>query len=180
MSVTRAKDRGNMKFYKLLLRPSLILLLAGVLLLILTSLRTLVASSPSDLFRRHILDPLPSSVTDIRADQTRSVFGYGYVFRFRISRGDLGLLLASRPFARAVNVRFADGVLSWDWYTGGGVSASVYASRWNVPEWFTPEKWNDAKAYATYDHSPEGTTDMQVLLHNETAGEAYLFVSHGR
>ncbi len=166
----------------LLLALFIVALLAcggGVLLGVLRAGR---AVRPAELFRRHILDPIRHSVARIRADQTKDAFGYGYAFRFAISRTDLGLILGSRPFQKVVRLRYRDKILSWDWKTaeretGSGMGMPVYGLRQHVPAWFTPEQWPDPEAYAIFDRG-EGATDVRVLLYNEEVGEAYFIVTH--
>jgi len=121
---------------------------------------------PSEVFRRYVLDPIPESVTNIRADRPSIIFGYTYTFRFNINRDDLALLTNSRPFIRVWNVKYEDGSLNWGWgrveveglvipegspldIPKYGLSMSLY-SRARKPKWFRPELWDNPEAYGLY------------------------------
>lgn len=153
---------------------------------------------PSEIFRQHILDPIPESVTNIRADRPKNFLGsYTYTLRFNINRADLALLINSRPLVKVWNVEYRDGDLFWAWDTWRGFSMNactiiVYDSRrWRrKPKWFRPELWDNPEAYAfrkvgdrvniqslKYDKKTYDRINEQVLLYNEKEGEAYFIVS---
>ncbi|HUU18795.1 MAG TPA: hypothetical protein VMW72_16715 [Sedimentisphaerales bacterium] len=99
----------------------------------------------STAFRRYVLNPIPESVTNIRADQPKKIRGYRYTFRFKINRDDLGLLINSRPFMRVWNVKYKNRNLSWYWERGDGNygipkygSSMVCYKYTREPDWFRP------------------------------------------
>jgi hypothetical protein len=160
----------------------------------------------SETFKKYVLDPIPSSVKNIKADQPGKTFGYIYTFRFNISREDLSLLINSQPFIRIWNVKYKNGMLEmlgWDWdYTDPieiempkyGLSLPLYGDVWNLPRepaWFKPGIWDNPETYSFYkvgdlintqifeckDQDLDGRETIQVLLYNEKEGEAYFIVS---
>jgi len=139
---------------------------------------------PSEVFRQHILDPIPESVTNIRADRPKDVLSsYRYTLRFNINRADLALLIDSLSLVRVWNVEYRDGDLFWAWDTWRGLSTNgvtiiVYDSRsWRrKPKWFRPELWDNPEAYA-FKEKIGDRMYIQVLLYNEKEGEAYFIVS---
>ena len=74
---------------------------------------------PEETFRQYVLNPIPKSVKNIRADQPKNFGGYRYTFRFNINRGDLALLTDSRPFVRIWNVKYQEGDIWWTWDQDG-------------------------------------------------------------
>ncbi|MHC4172949.1 MAG: hypothetical protein ACYTBX_03980 [Planctomycetota bacterium] len=140
---------------------------------------------PSEIFRQHILDPIPESVANIRADQPKNLLGsYRYTLRFNIDRADLALLIDSLSLVRVWNVEYRDGDLFWalDTWRGlsmNGVTIIVYDSRRRrrEPKWFRPELWDNPEAYAFREKIGDRMY-TQVLLYNEKEGEAYFIVSN--
>ena len=147
---------------------------------------------PTAIFRQYVLKPIPRSVGKIRADQPMSLGGYKYVFRFRINRADLSLILNSRPLERLAKMSVTpDGrCLSWDWNPGGqhssgGLVFSAYSGRPNAhvpPSWYSDlGHWVNFEAYALeYMKNRPGmtaTSILEILIYNETLGEAYFFTS---
>jgi hypothetical protein len=137
---------------------------------------------PSEVFRQYVLDPIPASVTNIRADQPKNFGGYRYTFRFNINRDDLALLIDLGPLVRVWNVKYKNGCLFWAWdtwrgFSMGGVTITVYGSSgWRrEPRWFRPELWDNPEAYA-FDETVGGRMNTKVLLYNEKEGEAYFVV----
>ena len=155
---------------------------------------------PPDVFRQHILSPIPESVANIKADEP-IIGGYRYTLRFNISRADLALLIDSRPFVRVWNVKYRDGYLSWDWDRDGPLGMSKYESfmtvynpeRWHhEPRWFTPELGANTEVYAfakagnrinveTFEYKSDAydrddRVSIKVLIYNEKEGEAYFIV----
>ncbi|MHC4439476.1 MAG: hypothetical protein ACYS3S_19135, partial [Planctomycetota bacterium] len=86
--------------------------------------RKISKEGASQLFRQYILDPIPKSVTNIRADQPKKILGYKYTFRFNINRDDLALLIDSRHFMRVWNVKYKNGYLYWGWDRDGPLGIS--------------------------------------------------------
>ena len=158
---------------------------------------------PEETFRKYVLDPIPKSVANIKADQTGKLFSHKYTFRFNISRDDLSLLLNSQPFIEVWNVKYKNGALEWGWGRVGlgelnipkyGYSLPLYGNNWDSPhepKWFKPGRWKNPEAYAFYkvgdfvnfqvlEHDGRisgGRVTIKVLLYNEKEGEAYLIVS---
>jgi hypothetical protein len=144
-----------------------------------------VRRTPTAFFERYVLKPVPQSVAEIRVDQPLSWQGYLYVFRFRISRADLSLILNSRPLERIPNmsVRSDGRILSWDWNSGGGLFWSAYGGEPHAPvppSWYSElGHWVNFEAYALqYMKARPGmtaTSILEILIYNETLGEAYFF-----
>jgi hypothetical protein len=156
---------------------------------------------PEEIFAQYVLNPIPESVTNIKADQPDKFFGYTYIFRFNISRDDLALLIDSRPFEGVWNVKYKKGVLDWGWGRTGpielkiakyGYSLTLYSHSGGrrEPAWFKPGLWDNPETYAFYkvgdlvniqaldhDGKPYGPVNIQVLLYNEKEGEAYFIIS---
>jgi hypothetical protein len=136
---------------------------------------------PGDLFRQHVLDPIPESVADIRADQPKRYGGYRYTLRFNINRSDVALLINSGALKRVWNVKYKNGYLFWAWdtwngYSLNGVDIIVYhPDDPPGPSWFKPELWENPEAYA-FREKVDGRTNTKVLLFNEKEGEAYFIV----
>lgn len=140
---------------------------------------------PSEIFRQHILDPIPESVINIRADQAMNVLSsYRYTLRFNINKADVAELIYSNSLVRVWNVEFKwNGHLFWAWDTWHGLPTNgviiiVYDSqRWRrKPKWFRPELWDNPEAYAFREKIGDRMYN-QVLLYNEKEGEAYFIVS---
>ena len=156
----------------------------------------------SQAFRQYVLDPIPASAKNIKADQPDETFGYIYTFRFNISREDLSLLINSQPFIRIWNLKYKNGMLEWGWgYTDPieleapkyGISLPLYeyGGRPHGPSWFRPGQWENPEAYSFYKigdlintqifeqdgHHSDGWETIQILLYNEKEGEAYFIVS---
>lgn len=150
---------------------------------------------PEELFRRYVLNPIPESVANVRADQPKKFRGYRYTFRFNINRDDLGLLISTRPFVRVWNVKYEDGHLRWNWDRGSGLlGLSKYSSgipcyyHTREPRWFRPGQWNAPEAYAfwkkgnlvnteTFEKESYGPTNIKILLYNDNEAEAYFVVT---
>jgi hypothetical protein len=157
--------------------------------------------SPEVIFRQYILEPIPQSVTNIKADQPKDIGGYTYTFRFKINRADLNLILESKPFQRVWNTKYYSGMLDWGWdrdgplgYSTRGQGMSIYGSGFfrREPRWFRPGRWANPEAYVfykagdlvnveAYDSKPRrGRQYITVLLYNEDKGEAYCVVTRYR
>lgn len=157
----------------------------------------------AEIFTKYILDPIPKSVTNIKADRPRLFLGYTYTLRFNINKADLALITESRPFQRVWGVTygmFGKGHLNWNWGPpgsahAGGIAIIVYHPKGGrrEPKWFTPNLWDDPDMYAfrkVGDHENTETmgyhkkaneqVDTQVLLYNEKEQEAYFIISNRR
>jgi hypothetical protein len=124
---------------------------------------------PPALFRQFVLDPIPESVTDLKADRTQALFGYGYAFHFRVNREDIGVILESRPFKRVAKIECTrESSLAWRWEPssgGGGVILPVYAPGQRRPRWFKPYTWEwtfalSQRAYAALDRASMRTASF--------------------
>lgn len=142
--------------------------------------------SPSALFRKFVVDPIPQSVVQIRIDpdywmSTRD----WYVLQFDIAETDLDKVLQSRPFKETPAGRYVDGCLEWredgqekDPSTGAVVirrdSLLLYAPRGHepAPEWFMPDAWPNAQWYV-FKETVQGLPHTQVLIYNSELGRAY-------
>ena len=150
-----------------------------------------LTARPPEIFKKYILDPIPASVTNIKADQPKNILGYTYTLRFNINRADATKLIYSRPFVRVWNVKYQKGRLHWDWSRGRfsmGISMMVYG--WREPPWFKPKLEDNSEAYAfykvgdrinvqaqMYDRKRGDQVDFQILIYNEKQGEAHFIVS---
>ncbi len=153
---------------------------------------------PSEVFRQHIMDPIPESVTNIKADRPSVIGAYKYVLRFNISRNDLDSIINSRPFQRVWNVKYDNGYLDWGWDRSGPLGIPKYGGSMIVydrkgprePGWFRPKLGDNAEVYAfekvgdrvntqIFDYEPKvyDRHDTQVLIYNEKEGEAYFILS---
>jgi hypothetical protein len=147
--------------------------------------------SPSELFTQHLLDPIPESVANIKADRPSAMWGYTYTLRFNINRADLNVLIDSQPFQKVWSAKYDHdhGWLFWGWDRPGPLGMpkrlrmsklSTYLpvyrpGRRRKPAWFRPELWDDPEAYALQRKEAD-TEIIKVLLYNDTEGEAYFIV----
>jgi hypothetical protein len=158
---------------------------------------------PEEIFMGYVLNPIPESVTNIKADQPSKFSGYTYTFRFNISRDDLALLIDSRPFIEVWNVKYKNGIFEWGLGHAGPIelkmakyahSMPLYDNSWSGPHepaWFKPGLWDNFEAYAFHKEGNlvniqvferdgqdlGGRVTIQVLLYNEKEGEAYFIIS---
>jgi len=139
-------------------------------------------SPPNVVFKEYILDPIPESITNIRADQPEKHSGYRYVLRFNINKSDVAMLINSGPLKRIWNVKYENGYLEWAWDTWNGHSLNgtdiivYYPDDSREPAWFKPHLWDNFEAYA-FEEKVDGTRNTKVFLFNEKEGEAYFIVS---
>jgi hypothetical protein len=183
------------------------LLFRGCLIGVILMHKTPPMPQPTEIFTEHILDPIPNSVTNLKADRPGyfQVFSKGYIYtlRFNINRADLALIIGSQPFQRVWGVtygRYGKGILDWNWdppgrtYTRGG-SVIVYHPKGGrrEPKWFKPNQWDAPEVYAfqkvgdyvnaqatTYFKKANEQEIIQVLLYNEKDQEAYFIISNWR
>ena len=143
----------------------------------------------SEIFKQFILDPIPESVTDIKADQPRTIRGYRYTFLFNINREDLGLIIDSEPFQKVRNVKYRNGNLVWEWDQGYSETAIIYKG-WTKPGWFRPELSENSEVYAfvkigdqvniqlfDYKQKAYDKEYMKILIYNPKKGQAYFIAS---
>ncbi len=127
-----------------------------------------------EIFKRYVLTPIPNSVADIRVDG-HSFWGYWYVLKFDINRSDIDLLVASRPFQNVQNVSYERGSLNWELSPTHRAGVALYARPGRTsPPWFTPQLWAAPEAYVLEQKNAQ--PNLQVLLYNETLGQAYFIV----
>lgn len=150
-----------------------------------------VEPTPTALFQQYVLKPVPPSVADLRVIRPTAFQGYTYVFRFRISKPDLSLILSSRPLERTPGMRVTPGgrSLTWEWgprdrHSSGGLYWSPFADGPGAsgpPWWYWDLRdWVNFEAYALeYMKKRPGMTStkiMEILIYNEALGEAYFFI----
>lgn len=131
-----------------------------------------LSDSPSVLFKQCVSDLIPHSVSEVKADSTHTVlgFGYGYVFRFKIDRADLTVLVDSLSLKKVGQVEYdkRDTSLTWGRHSFPDGIMNVYEPGQRRPTWFQPEALGDSvEGYAS---SEDG---VKVLMYNEHLEEAY-------
>ena len=161
--------------------------------------------TPAEIFTEHILDPIPNSVTNLKADRPEysQVFSKGYIYtlRFNINRADLALIIGSQPFQRVWDVRYDEfGKIVWYWDPPGGTYTRmedliVYGDegRRREPKWFKTDQWNEFEVYVfkkvgdyvnaqamKYHKKAYEQEITHVLLYNEKDQEAYFIISNRR
>jgi len=143
-----------------------------------------VSLPPEEVFRQYAIDPVPASVTNIKADQPRKHLAYTFTLRFDIDRADVGLLVKTLSMKRVWNVKYEKGYLEWAWdtwqgFSMGGVSILIYDTgrRQREPKWFEPQLWNQPEAYVHEEKTRDGTKS-KVLLYSERRGEAYFIAQN--
>ena len=137
----------------------------------------------SEIFRQHVVDPIPRSVTDIKVDQPKKRGGYGYVLRFGINRADLRLILESQPvpFSEAqIANDLSDGSLYWRWkgppLSLGGHGLTLYGDG-RKPSWYDLPSWDNPEVYALVRYEKDwNSRDIQVLIYNPSLEQAYFIV----
>jgi hypothetical protein len=147
---------------------------------------------PSEIFEKYLLNPIPESVKNIKADKPKEIWGHTYTLLFNINRSDLDMLIDSRPFHKVRYIGYFDGHLRWAWDPTHSDSVIVYGSRrWRrEPQWFRPEKWENSEVYVfekvgdkvniqafDYQRDMYDRIVTQVLMYNEKEGQAYFILS---
>lgn len=165
-----------MATHKLVRLSLMVVMILGCIIMLLGRLH--FDRAGSSLFEQYVLDPIPPSVTDIRVDHARKLFGYGYTFRFKIAKPDVAMIIGSRPFQRVQDVGYErGGTLHFEWSPTSWEGLAVYPSGKGKPAWFTPDEWQDFDAYAYEERAEQKTT--YLLLYNEQIGEAYFLTFKG-
>lgn len=139
---------------------------------------------PPKLFRRYVLNPIPESVTNIKADQVGAFRGYQFVFRFDINRADLDLIIKSRPFREAKITDYLGGgglylVFRVGSFYPEGQSFGIYGAKRHKPSWYTLESWEKPETYALVKEEKvkgEDTIDIQVLIYNTKLEQAFFII----
>ena len=164
----------------------LALLCLGVAVFSIHVTHNLQESRAHELFRQHVMDPIPASVAHIKADQARGASSYRCVFRFAVDKADVELIRQSRPF-REVRITgyMGGGSLCWDWRDScssgpeKGRAFCVYGS--HAPSWYDLELWDSPETYILVKEAKSGnTSDIQVLAYNAACGYAFFIVMHYR
>jgi len=137
------------------------------------------SGSPQGLFRQHILDPIPESVAEIKADRLRRSSGYGCTFRFKIRKADAGLIVNSRPFVSARQVEYRSDILHWEYAPGLSRTKVIYASDSHKPRWFELQTWDHFEAYVLDEGDKYNEESLHILLYNEDLEEAYFIMTWG-
>ena len=134
---------------------------------------------PEEHFKKYILDPIPKSVKNINVDQTKSIYGYAYIFGFDIDREDSNLIINSKSLKKIIYVGYSHGYLDLDYdYNLEGVSFPVYGL--NKPaQWFHPETWINPDCYS-YVTRVNHQNDFRVLLFNPEENKAYFYIERSR
>ena len=66
-------------------------------------------------FKKHVADPIPESVKDLKFASRFAFMFHFYAFRFSVSEEDMKLLLSKRAFKKATNVSIDQGThLYWE------------------------------------------------------------------
>jgi len=181
------------------------LLFRGCLVGLILMQKTPPMPQPTEIFTEHILDPIPNSVTNLKADRPgySQVFSKGYIYtlRFNINRADLVLIIGSQPFQKVWDVRYDEfGDINWYWdppYRTGrrGESIIVYhpEGRRLEPKWFKTNQWYEFEVYVfkkvgdyvnaqamEYFKKANEQEITHILLYNEKDQEAYFIISNRR
>ena len=181
------------------------LLFRGCLIGVILMHKTPPMPQPNEIFTVHILDPIPNSVTNLKADRPgySQVFSKGYIYtlRFNINRADLALIIGSQPFQRVWDVRYDEfGDINWYWdspyrTSRRGEAIIVYhpEGRRREPKWFNTNQWDEFEMYVfkkvgdyvnaqamKYYKKANEQEITHILLYNEKDQEAYFIISNWR
>ncbi len=167
------------------MKTNLFILVSVIMLLIVDSSCTREPDlEPTEVFKTYVLDPIPDSVTNIKADQPRWFRGYIYVLKFNINRDDLTKIIESRPFERAWYPKYNYGSIDCSWDIGNTADVIVYhpQSRHRIPKWFSPE-WPDLKPSDEYKFikKEDGNIDVELIKNDKLSGhsEVYAYMKIG-
>jgi len=181
------------------------LLFRGCLIGIILMHKTPPMPQPTEIFTEHILDPIPNSVTNLKADRPEYFQGFskGYIYtlRFNINRADLALIVGSQPFQRVWDVKYDEfGDINWYWDPPDstykrGEAIIVYhpEGRRREPKWFKTNQWDEFEVYVykkvgnyvnaqamKYYKKTNEQEITHILLYNEKDHEAYFIISNWR
>jgi hypothetical protein len=151
-------------------------------------------ATPNQIFHRFVLDPIPTSVTNIQADCPRDdgVGGYVYVLRFGIGRDDLDRIVESRSFKQVHLEDYDDirsGGISYGWgeeILAGHPSlgydhkagVTVYQPKDQEPTWFDLGEWQGPEMYLYEEANGVDPNHGQYLIYNDDLKHAYLIAKH--
>ena len=177
---------------------ALVLLPFSALILTYVGLAHLVL--PPRLFRKAVLNPIPTSVKSIRGSGLfMSEASHTYVLGFRISAEDVPRILESDQFREIEYVEYSLGILryaehhfqghSYVRYHSDGTVAGTHEGQsgvggsfalftgwrgWFVPRWFQFAKWRAFKAYTVERKDDDHDFyETRLLIYNPGAGQAY-------
>lgn len=139
------------------------------------------------LFKRFVMNPIPASVTDLEVDG-KNFISFRYILKFEVSRSDLDLILATKPFRRLYNVVCKQGQLSFNYSNSTSVAyqyitdLSRYSGRGTL--WHALESWSLEEAYFYHEEEGgapnarilSGEPNDQILIYNAETEQAYFIV----
>ncbi len=156
-----------------------VLSLIGVLLAV-WAIHVLRGPSASALFRWYVMDPIPPSVTHIKVDQPKAHGGFGYVFRFAVSQGDIEHIRKSRSLRKTLTSISYNDVLDLSWVFEDAPSIvrglTPYRPGQRRPSWFDLATWKDPEAYALVQVDWSDNEDTQILVYNSDLKQAFFMV----
>ena len=152
---------------------------------------------PQKLFRKAVLNPIPSSVKSIKGC---GLFGlderHKYILRFNISESDIQLIINSDQFQEIGYVKYRNGILSYGenqfkketyktyqndvlintYHSTSDVGSSFLLFggwyEWFPPRWFEFDKWDIFKAYLV-ERRDIDYYKVRLLLYNPDIEQAY-------
>jgi len=145
----------------------------------------------SRIFKKYVLDPIPKSVADIKADEIgKRGLGHIYVMHFNIQKTDAALIINSRQYEKFTSVTYHEqGYLHWhgsqdqgfdvekmylDLGTGGGLPLYTKERGQDKPEWFHPNDMANSVSYVAKEKFGRSTRyTTKVLTFDEDLEEAY-------
>ena len=153
----------------------LILIIVSAFVILALTAVMVKTSSPHGVFTKFVLDPIPSSVSDIKVDKPWELSGHRYVMHFKISKTDLELILNSKPFKEMMDIEYKNGRLRWHESPSHAESLGLYRPYDGQPGpvWFRPDKYDDPRVYTLVERSLRNRDHMQVLIYDENVPEAY-------
>jgi hypothetical protein len=135
---------------------------------------------PEGHFKQYILNPIPKSVKNIKVDQTKILYGYGYLFGFDIGKDDLKLIIDSQSLSSATYIDYVGGSFHVEYhykdYDEFGIL--VYGER-KPARWFHPESWKNPDCYC-YITTINHQHDDRILLFNKEENKAYFYIERSR
>ena len=158
------------------------ILIIGVCIIFMSHLScTKKILDPSEHFKTYFLDPIPKSVTDIKVDQTKDFWGYGYVFGFNIEREDLNLIINSKALKKVSSFEYCkDGIISITYKPSDFSMPDIFIPIYypwakQEPIWFHPELWNNPETYVNIKDDTKPSY-IQILIYNRETRQAYYYV----
>jgi hypothetical protein len=136
----------------------------------------------ASLFKRLVVDPVATSVREIRGDRCQisslmarlhGFHNHAYVLRFAINREDLTRIIAAHGFKPWERVECLDrGTVRYKSSDQYLTCIDLYQNR--TPGWFDLKEWTECETYfAGRDKTGSINVDVNLLLYNERCGSAY-------